>query len=92
MTKMLICQSCEMPLTEEKLFGTNRDGSKNEDYCIYCFENGEFHTDETMEEMIESCIKPCLEHGVYPDAGTARAAMLESFPKLKRWQKANCTE
>ena len=29
------CQSCAMPLTDE-LFATNADGSKNEDYCMYC--------------------------------------------------------
>ena len=27
------CQSCAMPLTDE-LFGTNVDGTKNEDFCI----------------------------------------------------------
>ena len=33
---MKFCQSCGMPLTEEVL-GTNADGSKNEDYCMYCY-------------------------------------------------------
>ena len=32
--KMKYCQSCGMPLTDE-LLGTNADGSKNEDYCIF---------------------------------------------------------
>jgi hypothetical protein len=74
-------------MTEDKLFGTNVDGSKNEDYCVYCYKDGKFTSDETMEEMIETCIKPCLDHGVFPDADTARSAMMESFPKLKRWKK-----
>lgn len=30
---MKFCQSCAMPMTEE-LYGSNKDGSKNEDYCI----------------------------------------------------------
>ena len=30
------CQSCGMPLTEE-ILGTNADGIKNEDHCIYCY-------------------------------------------------------
>ena len=34
--EMNFCQSCGMPLTEEVL-GTNVDGSKNEDYCMYCY-------------------------------------------------------
>ncbi len=48
------CQSCGMPLTEEVL-GTNADGSKNEDYCMYCYKDGKFLQDCTMEEMIEHC-------------------------------------
>ena len=45
------CQSCGMPLTEDVL-GTNADGSKNEDYCIYCYRDGHFLQDCTMDEMI----------------------------------------
>ena len=29
-----------MPLTDE-LLGTNADGSKNEDYSIYCYKDGQ---------------------------------------------------
>ncbi|WP_456283452.1 zinc ribbon domain-containing protein [Bacillus sp. JZ34] len=28
-----VCQSCGMPMTSE-LFGTEKDGGKNRDYCI----------------------------------------------------------
>ncbi len=52
--EMRFCQSCGMPLTEEVL-GTNADGSKNEDYCMYCYRDGQFLQDCTMEEMIEHC-------------------------------------
>ena len=48
---MKFCQSCGMPLTEDVL-GTNADGSKNEDYCMYCYKDGKFLQDCTMEEMI----------------------------------------
>ncbi len=51
---MKFCQSCGMPLTEDVL-GTNADGSKNEDYCMYCYRDGKFLQDCTMEEMIEHC-------------------------------------
>ena len=43
-----------MPLTEEVL-GTNADGTKNEDYCMYCYKDGKFLQDCTMDEMIEHC-------------------------------------
>ena len=48
-----ICQSCAMSLKEEKYFGTNNDSTKNEDYCIFCFKDGEFTYEMTMNEMIE---------------------------------------
>jgi len=33
-----LCQSCAMPLKEEKDFGTNTDGSQNDDYCCHCWQ------------------------------------------------------
>ncbi|MBQ5812196.1 zinc ribbon domain-containing protein [Candidatus Saccharibacteria bacterium] len=35
-----ICQSCAMPLTSDDMFGTNADGSVNEDYCKWCYDKG----------------------------------------------------
>ena len=33
------CQCCGMPMGDtDELYGTNADGSKNEEYCKYCFE------------------------------------------------------
>ncbi len=87
MTEQKFCQSCAMSLTEESLFGTNTDGSKNEDYCVHCYKDGAFTTQHTMEEIIELCVPYTVQIGVYPDENTARAAMGEFFPKLKRWQK-----
>ena len=52
---MKFCQSCGMPLTDNVL-GTNADGSKNEDYCMYCYKDGKFLQDCTMDEMIEHTI------------------------------------
>lgn len=48
------CQSCGMPLTEE-ILGTNADGIKNEDYCIYCYKDGDDaclpHADHPMKKV-----------------------------------------
>lgn len=79
------CQSCAMPLADEKLFGTNADGSKNEDYCIYCFKDGEFTSDRTMDEMMNFCIDKMCECHPDMDKAEAAAMMKEVFPKLKRW-------
>lgn len=52
--EMKFCQSCGMPLTDE-LLGTNANGSKNDDYCFYCYKDGAFTGNFTMEEMAEYC-------------------------------------
>jgi len=81
------CQSCGMLMEEEGLFGKNADGSKNDDYCVYCFPNGAFNNpDETLEEMIESCIPYLIEDGTFPDSHSARKMLEEHMPELKRWK------
>ena len=45
---MKFCQSCGMPLQAEDQWGTNADGSLNEEYCCYCYQKGAFTQDYTM--------------------------------------------
>lgn len=87
MNAMKVCQSCGMPMADgSDLFGSNADGSTNEEYCKYCFENGAFGSpDETLEQMIESCIPFMVEEGM--EASQARAILESTLPSLKRWQK-----
>ena len=81
------CQRCAMPMEKAEDFGTNADGSKNEDYCCYCYENGAFlYPEATMEQVIESCL-PHVVPDVFADEATAREAMNEHFPTLKCWKK-----
>ena len=50
-----VCQSCGMPMPSDELLGTNADGSHNNDYCTYCFQQGKFTGLEnpiTREEAI----------------------------------------
>ena len=42
------CQSCGMPMEKDGDFGTNSDGGRNEDYCCYCYKEGEFTDNMTM--------------------------------------------
>lgn len=81
-----LCQSCGMPLSDE-LAGTEQDGSKSEDYCLYCYRDGDFTADLTMEEMINSCI-PFMTQA-HPELlpAKARAMMNAVLPGLKRWKK-----
>ncbi len=86
----MFCQSCAMPLDSEAVIGTNEDGSKNNDYCIYCFKDGKFTSDCTMEEMISISLEHMKEmFKDKPDFNEqeALANMNSFFPKLKRWAK-----
>ena len=81
------CQCCGMPMGDtNELYGTEQDGSKSKDYCKYCYENGAFTSDCTMEEMIDFCVKIGQDMGMYPDSEQARGQMLAWFPTLKRWE------
>jgi hypothetical protein len=50
------CQSCAMPLDDVNFRGTNADGSKNKEYCKYCFKDDKFTSELTVDEMIEICV------------------------------------
>lgn len=82
------CQSCGMPLTDE-ILGTNADGSKSEEYCIYCFKDGAFTGDFTMEEMIDFCSQFVEQYN--KDSGQNltqdeyKAMLRQYYPNLKRW-------
>jgi hypothetical protein len=81
------CQSCAMPMGEsDEMYGTEKDGGKSADYCKYCYENGDFTFQGSMEEIIEICVPPTVEHspGMTPEA--AREMMRQFFPTLKRWR------
>lgn len=80
-----ICQSCSMQMGADD-HGKNADGSVNEDYCKYCYPNGSFGKDETMEEMIESCIPFWIHDGDAKTPQEARKKMMALFPTLKRWK------
>lgn len=90
-----ICQSCAMPLMKPEEVATNSDGSKNEDYCIHCYKDGEFTSDVTMEEMVETNLKYLDEWNKAEQTSfteeEARNHLLKIFPELKRW-KYTCTE
>lgn len=84
------CQSCGMPLTRVEDCGTNADGSTNFDYCQYCYKDGHFLQDMTMEQMIEHCAQFVDEvNKNMPKPMTReeyKQMMYGFFPMLKRWR------
>ena len=85
------CQSCGMPLTCNEDCGHDADGSINFDYCKYCYDDGRFLQDCTMDEMIEHCSQFVDEVNKHmPKSMTCeeyKQMMHAFFPKLKRWRK-----
>ena len=82
------CQSCGMPMGKtDELYGLEQDGSKNPDYCKYCYGNGDFTFQGSLAEMIEICVQPMVEAHPEMTADKAREMMRQFMPTLKRWRE-----
>ena len=79
------CQSCAMPMQKPEDFGTNANGSQNQDYCRYCYQNGQFtEPDVTMDKMIEKCAGIMKQMNL-PEKQIEQTKTF--IPLLKRWKK-----
>jgi hypothetical protein len=80
------CQSCAMPMQKPADFGSNADGSRNDDYCCFCFQKGEFTwPDATLHQMTEKIVGMSVQMGVSKEQ--ARTMAEKVLPRLKRWKK-----
>lgn len=84
---MKFCQSCGMPLGPDTALGTEADGSPSADYCSYCYKDGKFAGEMTMEEMIDFCAPMMVQSNPGMTEEQAKAQMHQFFPMLKRWKK-----
>ena len=80
----LYCQSCGMPL-EDEFLGRGSDGALNEKFCKWCYDEGHFLSDCTMEEMQEQCVSIMVQQGVEESA--ARQHMVSVLAQLGRWKQ-----
>lgn len=85
------CQSCGMPMQAAADFGTEADGTLSPDYCVYCYKEGGFAQECTMEEMIRHCAQ--FHEEFHDEEGKSYtyeesvALMRRFFPSLKRWAR-----
>ena len=79
----LICQCCGMPLDDE-IIGREKDGTLNEDYCKWCYADGEY-TYSNMDDLIDVCIPHMAKEGFSEEQ--ARAYMKQMLPKLDYWKR-----
>ncbi len=81
--RKLVCQCCGMPL-EEGIIGRDADGSLNEDYCKWCYADGNY-TYSDMDELIEVCVPNMAAQGFTEEQ--ARSYLKEALPKLDYWKR-----
>ena len=53
--QQLVCQCCGMPLSEDDMISREPDGTFNEDYCKWCYTDGNF-VYETKAGLIDFLI------------------------------------
>lgn len=81
--RQLICQCCGMPL-EDGIMSRENDGSFNEDYCKWCYADGEFKYD-SEQQLIDFCVEHMA--GESWPAEQVRAHMEAVVPQLRHWKK-----
>ncbi|MBS7353928.1 MAG: helix-turn-helix domain-containing protein [Erysipelotrichaceae bacterium] len=79
--RKLICQCCGMPL-EDDIMAKETDGSINEDYCKWCYKDGNF-TYNDIESLISFC-ENTMSNETFSKQ-QVRDYMNNLLPKLKHW-------
>lgn len=82
--RKLVCQCCGMPMEEDSVLSREADGTIQEDYCKWCYADGQF-TYKTMDSLVDYLSK-AFSSEQWPEAA-ARAYYNEALPKLKHWEK-----
>ena len=80
--RQLICQCCCMPL-DDSTISKETDGEFNEDYCKWCYTDGEFKY-KSVEQLIDFCTEHMASDS-WP-AEQVRAHMEAVVPNLKHWK------
>jgi len=75
-------------MNSAEMFGTNTDGSRTQEFCKYCFQNGMFTAPNiTVQEMIDKCVSIMSQQKIMPE-DQARELMAKTIPNLNRWKRA----
>lgn len=80
--RKLICQCCGMPLDDLSI-SKEADGSFNEEYCKWCYDNGKF-VYSSLEELTEFLVSHMSNEQFPPEQ--MRAYLNEMLPTLKHWK------
>ena len=80
--RQLICQCCGMPL-DDSTISKETDGSFNEEYCKWCYTDGEFKY-TSVEQLIDFCVEHMSSESWHPEQ--VRAHMEAVVPNLNHWK------
>lgn len=81
--RKLVCQCCGMPL-EEKILSREPDGTINEDYCRWCYTQGEF-VYKDMQSLMDYCASH-MANEAFPET-QVRAYLAQLLPTLAHWKE-----
>jgi len=81
--RVQVCQCCGMPL-EEAIISREKDGSPNEQYCKWCYADGEY-TYSDLDDLIDVCVQHMPREGHSEEE--IRAYLRDTLPKLDYWKR-----
>lgn len=81
--RKLVCQCCGMPL-EEEILSREPDGTINEDYCRWCYTQGEF-VYKDMQSLLDYCASH-MANEAFPET-QVRAYLAQLLPTLAHWKE-----
>ena len=92
------CQSCAMPFYCPEDHGTEPDGTRNGDYCNYCYEDGVFLQDYANSDELVAACAPMMAESCHISVEQAEDCMSALLPtssgggirtRSMRWRKGN---
>ncbi len=81
------CQSCGMMFTAPDQHGHEADGTEVEDFCRWCYDDGAYTYETTMEDMIEDCA-PRMAEAMDWTVDESASLLGAVLPTLKRWKES----
>lgn len=83
--RRLICQCCGMPL-DDSAMSRETDGAINEEYCRWCYTDGQFMYAE-LSELIDFLVGHMANENW--SENKVRDYLNEQLPKLKHWRSGS---
>lgn len=81
--RKLFCQCCGMPLEDDTAVSRETDNSFNEEYCKWCYADGQF-VYKNMDELLDFLVDHMSNDNFSPEQ--ARTYFSEQLLKLKHWK------